>query len=270
MVSLASSLAGAPAMWARAGVSAARPPEAASSRAATPAPSAETDSRSEAAPALYDRLGKLSGGNEDAAAARQRASDKVAELKKRMKWLKAMMVGASPAQRKALARQLGQIASELKSAVKGYADAGGGQAAQQPGGSAKAASGDAAAPASTPPAQTSAAAAGQTDSQADAAQPAAASGGEHSDFVRDAKELAGDIKRTLDMLKRKLRRQSVVVVRQVEKTLGQVGKMLTALGGDSGNAGAAPGGLAGALAQVVSAIGAAMGVHLGGSGAPGA
>ena len=193
---------------------------------------------------IYDRFGQLSSN--DAASARQRANDKVAELKKRMKLLKSMMGGASPAQRKALARQLGQIANELKAAVKNFSDASGsGQtsapksanAAISPDNTAQQANPQTATAGSTP--DSTGANSTETGKHQTNAQTAAASGQsgqsasnkEKQDFVREAKELASDIKRTLEMLKRKLRRQSDSVVRQAEKALGDIGKMLNNLSG---------------------------------------
>ena len=111
---------------------------AAATAAAQPAPPGNfqgvsdrvTLGASQEAPTLYDKQGMLSGGS-DATAMRKQATDKVAELKKRMKWLKAMMTGASPAQAKGLARQLALVAGELKQAVKQFAG-NGGQAASAP------------------------------------------------------------------------------------------------------------------------------------------
>lgn len=195
-------------------------------------------------PSIYDRFGQLSSN--DAASARQRANDKVDELKKRMKLLKSMMAGASPAQRKALARQLGQIANELKAAVKNFSDASGSGQTSAPKSANAAISPDTTAQQANPQTATADSApdstganSTETDKHQANAQTAAASGQsgqgasnkEKQDFVREAKELASDIKRTLEMLKRKLRRQSDSVVRQAEKALGDIGKMLNNLSG---------------------------------------
>lgn len=217
----------------------------------TPQPTAVSNSHSPAAgadtkvelggreedPAVYDRFGQLNG--KDSASTRQQANDKVLELKKRMKWLKSMMVGASPAQRKALARQLGQIANELKAAVKNFAEASG-SAPNSTKPTNTVASADPSALPAKPQTDTAASPADPLTAHSAAngkpqATPEAANSGqggnkEKQDFVRDAKELAGDIKRTLETLKRKLRRQSDSVVRHTEKALGDIGKMLDKLG----------------------------------------
>ena len=213
---------------------------------------------SQEAPTLYDKQGVLSGGS-DATAMRKQATDKVAELKKRMKWLKAMMTGASPTQAKGLARQLALVAGELKQAVKQFAGSDG-QAASAP--QASAGSPDAA---STPTVTESSTAQAQVQQQAeeqvvaglradaisqlssgleDHGKPAfaghaAASGGgtaagadakARQEFIQDAKAVASDIKRALEALKRKLRHTGQDAVRQTEKLLREVGKMLNALG----------------------------------------
>lgn len=215
--------------------------EAKTASTSTPDTKVELGGR-DSGPSIYDRFGQLSSN--DAASARQRANDKVDELKKRMKLLKSMMAGASPAQRKALARQLGQIANELKAAVKNFSDASGSGQTSAPK-SANAAIDNTAqqanpqtATADSAPDSTGANSTETGKHQANA-QTAAASGQsgqsasnkEKQDFVREAKELASDIKRTLEMLKRKLRRQSDSVVRQAEKALGDIGKMLNNLSG---------------------------------------
>ena len=217
--------------------------EAKTASTSTPDTKVELGGR-DSGPSIYDRFGQLSSN--DAASARQRANEKVAELKKRMKLLKSMMAGASPAQRKALARQLGQIANELKAAVKNFSDASGsGQtsapksanAAISPDTTAQQANPQTATAGSTP--DSTGANSTETDKHQANAQTATASGQsgqgasnkEKQDFVREAKELASDIKRTLEMLKRKLRRQSDSVVRQAEKALGDIGKMLNNLSG---------------------------------------
>lgn len=275
--------------FANLGLLAARQPEATRATAAV-APASNPDTKvqlgvSEDSPTLYDRFGQLNGN--DAASVRQHARDKVAELKKRIKWLKSMMVGASPAQHKVLARQLGQIASELKSAVKNFTNAsssgtpapatGLGQAAVNVSSSAdadaqtspvsnQAGSAEADLPAANTPAD-----AAQDSSAQDSAQASTssdpqdsndASNKEKQDFIRDAKELASDIKRTLEAIKRKLRRQGGEMVRQVESTLRDIGKMLDALGSSGGNLASVGNTLATASVQVTAAVGGNVGVSI--------
>lgn len=212
---------------------------------------------SQEAPTLYDKQGVLSGGS-DATAMRKQATDKVAELKKRMKWLKAMMTGASPTQAKGLARQLALVAGELKQAVKQFAGSDG-QATSAPQASAGSPG------AASTPTVTESTAQAQVQQQAeeqvvaglradaisqlssgleDHGKPAfaghaAASGGgtaagadakARQEFIQDAKAVASDIKRALEALKRKLRHTGQDAVRQTEKLLREVGKMLNALG----------------------------------------
>lgn len=233
---------------------------------------------SQEAPTLYDKQGMLSGGS-DATAMRKQATDKVAELKKRMKWLKAMMTGASPAQAKGLARQLALVAGELKQAVKQFAGNSGGQAASAPQASAgtpsaanasadasaqaaaplqaegqamaAALSGDAASQSSAGSAERAPAFAGHaaTSSTGSAAEADAKS---RQDFIQDAKAVASDIKRALEALKRKLRQSGQDAVRQTEKLLHEVGKMLNALGQQATPAAAVSGSLANSSAAGVS------------------
>lgn len=247
---------------------------------------------SQEAPTLYDKQGVLSGGS-DATAMRKQATDKVAELKKRMKWLKAMMTGASPTQAKGLARQLALVAGELKQAVKQFAGSGG-QAASAP----QASAGSPGA-ASTPTVTESSTAQAQVQQQAeeqvvaglradaisqlssgleDHGKPAfaghaAASGGgtaagadakARQEFIQDAKAVASDIKRALEALKRKLRHTSQDAVRQTEKLLREVGKMLNALGPQATPA-AVSGNLAGGSETNVSVAGGTTGVAEAGS-----
>ena len=242
---------------------------------------------SQEAPTLYDKQGVLSGGS-DATAMRKQATDKVAELKKRMKWLKAMMTGASPTQAKGLARQLALVAGELKQAVKQFAGSGG-QAASAP----QASAGSPGA-ASTPTVTESSTAQAQVQQQAeeqvvaglradaisqlssgleDHGKPAfaghaAASGGgtaagadakSRQEFIQDAKAVASDIKRALEALKRKLRHTGQDAVRQTEKLLREVGKMLNALGPQATPA-AVSGNLAGGSEANVSVAGGTTGV----------
>lgn len=242
---------------------------------------------SQEAPTLYDKQGVLSGGS-DATAMRKQATDKVAELKKRMKWLKAMMTGASPTQAKGLARQLALVAGELKQAVKQFAGSDG-QAASAP----QASAGSPGA-ASTPTVTESSTAQAQVQQQAeeqvvaglradaisqlssgleDHGKPAfaghaAASGGgtaagadakARQEFIQDAKAVASDIKRALEALKRKLRHTGQDAVRQTEKLLREVGKMLNALGPQATSA-AVSGNLTGGSEANVSVAGGATGV----------
>ena len=259
---------------------------AAATAAAQPAPPGNfqgvsdrvTLGASQEAPTLYDKQGMLSGGS-DATAMRKQATDKVAELKKRMKWLKAMMTGASPAQAKGLARQLALVAGELKQAVKQFAG-NGGQAASAPQASAGApsaanASADASAQAAAPlqaegQAMAAAALSGDAASQSSAgsAERAPAFAGHaatsstgsaaeadaksRQDFIQDAKAVASDIKRALEALKRKLRQSGQDAVRQTEKLLHEVGKMLNALGQQATPAAAVSGSLANSSAAGVS------------------
>jgi len=216
---------------------------------------------------------------------RKQATDKVAELKKRMKWLKAMMTGASPAQAKGLARQLALVAGELKQAVKQFAGSSG-QAASAPQASAGTpsaanASADASAQAAAPlqaEGQAMAAAlsgdavsqssAGSAESTPAFAGPAATSSTgsaaeadakSRQDFIQDAKAVASDIKRALEALKRKLRQSGQDAVRQTEKLLHEVSKMLNALGQQATPA-AVSGSLTGGSEANVSVAGAATGV----------
>lgn len=259
---------------------------AAATAAAQPAPPGNfqgvsdrvTLGASQEAPTLYDKQGMLSGGS-DATAMRKQATDKVAELKKRMKWLKAMMTGASPAQAKGLARQLALVAGELKQAVKQFAGNSGGQAASAPQASAgtpsaanasadasaqaaaplqaegqamaAALSGDAASQSSAGSAERAPAFAGHaaTSSTGSAAEADAKS---RQDFIQDAKAVASDIKRALEALKRKLRQSGQDAVRQTEKLLHEVGKMLNALGQQATPAAAVSGSLANSSAAAVS------------------
>lgn len=259
---------------------------AAATAAAQPAPPGNfqgvsdrvTLGASQEAPTLYDKQGMLSGGS-DATAMRKQATDKVAELKKRMKWLKAMMTGASPAQAKGLARQLALVAGELKQAVKQFAGNSGGQAASAPQASAgtpsaanasadasaqaaaplqaegqamaAALSGDAASQSSAGSAERTPAFAGHaaTSSTGSAAEADAKS---RQDFIQDAKAVASDIKRALEALKRKLRQSGQDAVRQTEKLLHEVGKMLNALGQQAMPAAAVSGSLANSSAAGVS------------------
>ena len=259
---------------------------AAATAAAQPAPPSNfqgvsdrvTLGASQEAPTLYDKQGMLSGGS-DATAMRKQATDKVAELKKRMKWLKAMMTGASPAQAKGLARQLALVAGELKQAVKQFAGNSGGQAASAPQASAgtpsaanasadasaqaaaplqaegqamaAALSGDAASQSSAGSAERTPAFAGHaaTSSTGSAAEADAKS---RQDFIQDAKAVASDIKRALEALKRKLRQSGQDAVRQTEKLLHEVGKMLNALGQQATPAAAVSGSLANSSAAGVS------------------
>lgn len=259
---------------------------AAATAAAQPAPPGNfqgvsdrvTLGASQEAPTLYDKQGMLSGGS-DATAMRKQATDKVAELKKRMKWLKAMMTGASPAQAKGLARQLALVAGELKQAVKQFAGNSGGQAASAPQASAgtpsaanasadasaqaaaplqaegqamaAALSGDAASQSSAGSAERTPAFAGHaaTSSTGSAAEADAKS---RQDFIQDAKAVASDIKRALEALKRKLRQSGQDAVRQTEKLLHEVGKMLNALGQQATPAAAVSGSLANSSAAGVS------------------
>lgn len=259
---------------------------AAATAAAQPAPPGNfqgvsdrvTLGASQEAPTLYDKQGMLSGGS-DATAMRKQATDKVAELKKRMKWLKAMMTGASPAQAKGLARQLALVAGELKQAVKQFAGNSGGQAASAPQASAgtpsaanasadasaqaaaplqaegqamaAALSGDAASQSSAGSAERAPAFAGHaaTSSTGSAAEADAKS---RQDFIQDAKAVASDIKRALEALKRKLRQSGQDAVRQTEKLLHEVGKMLNALGQQATPAAAVSGSLANSSAAGVS------------------
>lgn len=259
---------------------------AAATAAAQPAPPGNfqgvsdrvTLGASQEAPTLYDKQGMLSGGS-DATAMRKQATDKVAELKKRMKWLKAMMTGASPAQAKGLARQLALVAGELKQAVKQFAGNSGGQAASAPQASAgtpsaanasadasaqaaaplqaegqamaAALSGDAASQSSAGSAERTPAFAGHaaTSSTGSAAEADAKS---RQDFIQDAKAVASDIKRALEALKRKLRQSGQDAVRQTEKLLHEVGKMLNALGQQATPAAAVSGSLANSSAAAVS------------------
>lgn len=259
---------------------------AAATAAAQPAPPGNfqgvsdrvTLGASQEAPTLYDKQGMLSGGS-DATAMRKQATDKVAELKKRMKWLKAMMTGASPAQAKGLARQLALVAGELKQAVKQFAG-NSGQAASAPQASAGTpsaanASADASAQAAAPlqaegHAMAAAALSGDAASQSSAgsaerapafAGPAATSSTgsaaeadakSRQDFIQDAKAVASDIKRALEALKRKLRQSGQDAVRQTEKLLHEVGKMLNALGQQATPAAAVNGSLANSSAAGVS------------------
>lgn len=259
---------------------------AAATAAAQPAPPGNfqgvsdrvTLGASQEAPTLYDKQGMLSGGS-DATAMRKQATDKVAELKKRMKWLKAMMTGASPAQAKGLARQLALVAGELKQAVKQFAG-NGGQAASAPQASAGApsaanASADASAQAAAPlqaegQAMAAAALSGDAASQSSAGSAertpafaghaatsstgsaAEADAKSRQDFIQDAKAVASDIKRALEALKRKLRQSGQDAVRQTEKLLHEVGKMLNALGQQSTPAAAVSGSLANSSAAGVS------------------
>ncbi len=263
---------------------------AAATAAAQPAPPGNfqgvsdrvTLGASQEAPTLYDKQGMLSGGS-DATAMRKQATDKVAELKKRMKWLKAMMTGASPAQAKGLARQLALVAGELKQAVKQFAG-NSGQAASAPQASAgapsaanasadastqaaaplqaegqamaAALSGDAASQSSAGSAERTPAFAGHaaTSSTGSAAEADAKS---RQDFIQDAKAVASDIKRALEALKRKLRQSGQDAVRQTEKLLHEVGKMLNALGQQSTPAAAVSGSLANSSAAGVSTAAAA-------------
>ncbi len=258
---------------------------AAATAAAQPAPPSNfqgvsdrvTLGASQEAPTLYDKQGILSGGS-DATAMRKQATDKVAELKKRMKWLKAMMTGASPAQAKGLARQLALVAGELKQAVKQFAG-NSGQAASAPQASAgapsaanasvdasaqaaaplqaegqamaAALSGDAASQSSAGSAERTPAFAGHaaTSSTGSAAEADAKS---RQDFIQDAKAVASDIKRALEALKRKLRQSGQDAVRQTEKLLHEVGKMLNALGQQATPAAAVSGSLANSSAAGVS------------------
>ena len=127
-----------------------------------------------------------------------------------MKLLKSMMAGASPAQRKALARQLGQIANELKAAVKNFSDASGTGQTSAPKSANAAISPDNTAQQANPQTATADSApdstganSTETDKHQANAQTATASGQsgqgasnkEKQDFVREAKELASDIKR---------------------------------------------------------------------------
>ena len=260
---------------------------AAATAAAQPAPPGNfqgvsdrvTLGASQEAPTLYDKQGMLSGGS-DATAMRKQATDKVAELKKRMKWLKAMMTGASPAQAKGLARQLALVAGELKQAVKQFAGNSGGQAASAPQASAGApsaanASADASAQAAAPlqaegQAMAAAALSGDAASQSSAGSAertpafaghaatsstgsaAEADAKSRQDFIQDAKAVASDIKRALEALKRKLRQSGQDAVRQTEKLLHEVGKMLNALGQQSTPAAAVSGSLANSSAAGVS------------------
>lgn len=259
---------------------------AAATAAAQPAPPGNfqgvsdrvTLGASQEAPTLYDKQGMLSGGS-DATAMRKQATDKVAELKKRMKWLKAMMTGASPAQAKGLARQLALVAGELKQAVKQFAGNSGGQATSAPQASAgtpsaanapadasaqaaaplqaegqamaAALSGDAASQSSAGSAERAPAFAGHaaTSSTGSAAEADAKS---RQDFIQDAKAVASDIKRALEALKRKLRQSGQDAVRQTEKLLHEVGKMLNALGQQATPAAAVSGSLANSSAAAVS------------------
>jgi len=265
---------------------------AAATAAAQPAPPGNfqgvsdrvTLGASQEAPTLYDKQGMLSGGS-DATAMRKQATDKVAELKKRMKWLKAMMTGASPAQAKGLARQLALVAGELKQAVKQFAGSSG-QAASAPQASAGTpsaanASADASAQAAAPlqaEGQAMAAAlsgdavsqssAGSAESTPAFAGPAATSSTgsaaeadakSRQDFIQDAKAVASDIKRALEALKRKLRQSGQDAVRQTEKLLHEVSKMLNALGQQATPA-AVSGSLTGGSEANVSVAGAATGV----------
>lgn len=259
---------------------------AAATAAAQPAPPGNfqgvsdrvTLGASQEAPTLYDKQGMLSGGS-DATAMRKQATDKVAELKKRMKWLKAMMTGASPAQAKGLARQLALVAGELKQAVKQFAG-NSGQVASAPQASAGApsaanASADASAQAAAPlqaegQAMAAAALSGDAASQSSAgsAERAPAFAGHaatsstgsaaeadaksRQDFIQDAKAVASDIKRALEALKRKLRQSGQDAVRQTEKLLHEVGKMLNALGQQATPAAAVNGSLANSSAAGVS------------------
>lgn len=259
---------------------------AAATAAAQPAPPGNfqgvsdrvTLGASQEAPTLYDKQGMLSGGS-DATAMRKQATDKVAELKKRMKWLKAMMTGASPAQAKGLARQLALVAGELKQAVKQFAG-NGGQAASAPQASAGApsaanASADASAQAAAPlqaegQAMAAAALSGDAASQSSAGSAertpafaghaatsstgsaAEADAKSRQDFIQDAKAVASDIKRALEALKRKLRQSGQDAVRQTEKLLHEVGKMLNALGQQATPAAAVSGSLANSSAAGVS------------------
>lgn len=258
---------------------------AAATAAAQPAPPGNfqgvsdrvTLGSSQEAPTLYDKQGMLSGGS-DATAMRKQATDKVAELKKRMKWLKAMMTGASPAQAKGLARQLALVAGELKQAVKQFAG-NGGQAASAPQASAGApsaanASADASAQAAAPlqaegqamaaalsgdaASQSSAGSAERTPAFAGHAatsstgSAAEADAKSRQDFIQDAKAVASDIKRALEALKRKLRQSGQDAVRQTEKLLHEVGKMLNALGQQATPAAAVSGSLANSSAAGVS------------------
>lgn len=264
---------------------------AAATAAAQPAPPGNfqgvsdrvTLGASQEAPTLYDKQGMLSGGS-DATAMRKQATDKVAELKKRMKWLKAMMTGASPAQAKGLARQLALVAGELKQAVKQFAG-NGGQAASAPQASAGApsaanASADASAQAAAPlqaegQAMAAAALSGDAASQSSAGSAertpafaghaatsstgsaAEADAKSRQDFIQDAKAVASDIKRALEALKRKLRQSGQDAVRQTEKLLHEVGKMLNALGQQATPAAAVSGSLANSSAAGVSTAAAA-------------
>ncbi|AQR64456.1 hypothetical protein BXU06_04810 [Aquaspirillum sp. LM1] len=265
---------------------------AAATAAAQPAPPGNfqgvsdrvTLGASQEAPTLYDKQGMLSGGS-DATAMRKQATDKVAELKKRMKWLKAMMTGASPAQAKGLARQLALVAGELKQAVKQFAGSSG-QAASAPQASAGTpsaanASADASAQAAAPlqaEGQAMAAAlsgdavsqssAGSAESTPAFAGPAATSSTgsaaeadakSRQDFIQDAKAVASDIKRALEALKRKLRQSGQDAVRQTEKLLHEVSKMLNALGQQATPA-AVSGSLTGGSEANVSVAGGATGV----------
>lgn len=258
---------------------------AAATAAAQPAPPGNfqgvsdrvTLGASQEAPTLYDKQGMLSGGS-DATAMRKQATDKVAELKKRMKWLKAMMTGASPAQAKGLARQLALVAGELKQAVKQFAG-NSGQAASAPQASAGApsaanasadASAQAAAPLQAEGQAMAAALSGEAASQSSAgsAERAPAFAGHaatsstgsaaeadaksRQDFIQDAKAVASDIKRALEALKRKLRQSGQDAVRQTEKLLHEVGKMLNALGQQATPAAAVSGSLANSSAAGVS------------------
>ena len=261
---------------------------AAATAAAQPAPPGNfqgvsdrvTLGASQEAPTLYDKQGMLSGGS-DATAMRKQATDKVAELKKRMKWLKAMMTGASPAQAKGLARQLALVAGELKQAVKQFAGNSGGQAASAPQASAGApsaanASADASAQAAAPlqaegqamaaalsgdaASQSSAGSAERTPAFAGHAatsstgSAAEADAKSRQDFIQDAKAVASDIKRALEALKRKLRQSGQDAVRQTEKLLHEVGKMLNALGQQATPAAAVSGSLANSSAAGVSTV----------------